>query len=103
VCVRACACARAPPNPSYLTLNPRPQLIEENLAAGRYPATKDGWDALCRHARLIGRNCVDYNAGYDNEFMIGIGKRFSKDAEELLSHNSGLVQALFFHHPELEH
>lgn len=66
----------------------RAQKLEEGLRDGRFPPTLQGLDELCRCARLIGQNCVEYNAGSDEWVEIG---------DTFLRHTDSAVQAARAH------
>jgi hypothetical protein len=57
------------------------QKLAQNLKDGLYPSTWGGFDLLCRHAKLLGSNCTQYNKAKEYQQL---GKAFSKRVADLV-------------------
>ena len=67
------------------------QKLEEGLQQGLYPPTREGFTLLCRHAKLIGQNCVRFNT---KPPWHSIGKQFLKFTEQLVAYKGVQVDGL---------
>ena len=57
-----------------------------------YPPTKEGFADLCRHAKLLGSNCVDYNEG-DKEW-VKLGRWMGKMVVDVIKYRQTQINNL---------
>ncbi len=66
--------------------------MQSLLDDGKYPLTEAGFEEMCRHARMLGKNCQKYNAG-DREW-VKIGSDFSSLTENVIQYKEVQLQSV---------